>query len=88
MKRFKGLKGCPCCGGQPIVLIQQIGRERVVRIECTVCKISTANICFARDKGPYDSRRRMLDLGLNLDLAASREQAAATWNRRPRDAEE
>lgn len=29
-----GLLPCPFCGGRPLVLIQQDGLDRVMRIEC------------------------------------------------------
>lgn len=80
-RRFDGLKPCPCCGGLPVVLVQRQGTEYTVRAECSACHIATPGIVYARSGG-YDGARRLVDLGVALDMRRAREEAAAIWNRR------
>ncbi len=80
-ERFDALRPCPCCGGRPIVLVQSEGGTYTVRVECSACRLSTPSIIYAR-RGAYDGQRRLLDLGLTLDLQRAREEVAGRWNRR------
>ena len=80
-RRFDGLKPCPCCGGLPVVLVQRQGAEYTVRAECSAGHIATPGIVYAR-AGGYDGARRLVDLGVALDMRRAREEVAATWNRR------
>lgn len=79
--RFDGLRPCPCCGGRPVVLVQPEVGAHTVRIECSECRLSTPSIIYAR-RGSYDGQRRLMDLGLVIDLKRAREEAAAIWCRR------
>lgn len=81
LRRFDTLYPCPCCGGRPVVLVQSEGGAQTVRVECSECKLSTPSIIYAR-RGSYDERRRLMDLGVVLDLQRARDEAAAIWCRR------
>lgn len=82
MRRFDSLRPCPCCGCAPVALVQREGDAYTVRVECSACHVSTPGIVYAR-RGHYDAPRRMIDLGIALDMRAAREKAAAIWDRRP-----
>lgn len=82
VRRFDSLRPCPCCLGLPVALVQREGDAYTVRVECSACHLSTPGIVYAR-RGKYDAPRRMVDLGISLDMRRAREEAAAIWNRRP-----
>lgn len=84
-RRFDSLLRCPCCGGQPVVLVQRQGADYTVRVECSDCHVSTPGIVYARASG-YDGARRLVALDCTaLDMRRARETVAEIWNRRPED---
>lgn len=76
------LMPCPMCGGLPVALIESSGGEYSVRVECSVCHVSTPRIVYAGAR-PLYSRDRLVDQQLRQALAAARVQAARIWDRRP-----
>lgn len=82
------LKPCPCCGGRPVAIAQQLRGKKMLRIECSVCRIGTANLIFSSCGGSraYDQRERIEDLTLSVGLEEARSYLADTWNRRPANA--
>lgn len=77
------LKVCPCCGGQPVVLVAPAGRQgESVRIECSGCRLSTAALIVGGRRETYNRKTRALEVSELLSLADARRQAAKLWNRR------
>lgn len=83
-----GLLPCPFCGGRPLVLIQQDGLDRVMRIECMACHCSTPQLIYYHEPKPYDTAKRWVDLGMRLSMSRTREELMTIWNGRADDADE
>lgn len=69
------LRGCPFCGGQPVMLVMRQAAENVVMIQCSGCGVTTRGVMFRSGKGAAITRRDLLP-----DLATARRQVAAAWN--------
>ena len=88
VRRGMGLLPCPFCGGRPLVLIQQDGLDRVMRIECMTCHCSTPQLIYYHEPKPYDTAKRWVDLGMRLSMSRIREELMTIWNGRAEDADE
>ena len=77
------LKPCPMCGGRP-VYIARMTEKRLIRCECSGCRISTPELVFEERGGAaaYDRASRTVDLTYRVSLEAAKEFLAAAWNRR------
>lgn len=73
---------CPMCGGMPVALVESSGGEYSVRVECSVCHVTTPRVVYARAR-PLYARDKLIELRLSEELAQARASAAAIWDRRP-----
>ena len=82
------LKTCPFCNGRPVVIAQQLNGKKVLRVECSACKVATVNMAYSGRSGvrSYDQQNRIEDLTYCVGLEEAREYLVHRWNRRADDA--